>query len=238
MLLVALWEKVNMKKLKRFSIVIILFVLAFTGYVETVNQNSNKMTYRQKILKATYPALMWWTKRMEINAKSISNENTAPPVSFYTLKAPLINGGEYNFTQLKGKKVLIVNTASNCGYTDQYDQLQQLHEKYKEKLVILGFPANDFKEQEKGTDEEIEQFCKVNYGVSFPLMKKCIVVKNEQQNSIFKWLTDPALNGWNRKQPSWNFSKYLINEQGVLTNYFDPSVSPLGDEVKKSIEKN
>lgn len=227
-----------MKKLKRFSIVIILLVLAFAGYVETVNRNSNKMTYRQKILKATYPALMWWTKRRGINAKSIANENTTPPVSFYTLNAPLINGSEYDFTQLKGKKVLIVNTASNCGYTDQYDQLQQLHEKYKEKLVVLGFPSNDFKEQEKGTDEEIEQFCKVNYGVRFPLMKKSIVVKNEQQNSIFKWLTDPALNGWNRKQPSWNFGKYLINEAGMLTNYFDPSVSPLSEEVKKYIEKD
>ena len=103
---------------------------------------------------------------------------------------------------------------------------------------MLGFPSNDFKEQEKGTDEEIEQFCKVNYGVRFPLMKKSIVVKNEQQNSIFKWLTDPALNGWNRKQPSWNFGKYLINEAGMLTNYFDPSVSPLSEEVKKYIEKD
>ena len=230
--------KINLQKLKRFSIVIILLVLAFAGYVETVNRNSNKMTYRQKILKATYPALMWWTKRSGINAKSIAKENIIPPVSFYTLKAALINGGEYDFSQLKGKKVLIVNTASNCGYTDQYDQLQQLHEKYKEKLVILGFPANDFKEQEKGTDEEIEQFCKVNYGVSFPLMKKSIVVINEQQNTIFKWLTDPALNGWNRKQPSWNFSKYLINEAGMLNNYFDPSVSPLSEEVKESIEKD
>jgi glutathione peroxidase len=227
-----------MKKLKRFSIVIMLLVLAFAGYVEIVNQNSNKMTYRQKILKAAYPALMWWTKRRGINAKSIAKEKITPPVSFYTLKSLSINGQEYDFAQVKGKKVLIVNTASNCGYTDQYDELQQLHEKFKEKLVILGFPSNDFKEQEKGTDEEIEQFCKVNYGVTFPLMKKSIVLKNDQQNSVFKWLTDPALNGWNGKQPSWNFGKYLINEGGMLTNYFDPSVSPLSEEVKKSIEKD
>lgn len=226
-----------MKKLKRFLIVIIISILALAGYVEIVNRNSNKMTYRQKILKATYPALMWWTKRRGINAKSIAKDNVTPPVSFYTLKAPLINGSEFDFGQLKGKKVLVVNTASNCGYTDQYDQLQRLQDEYKEKLVILGFPSNDFKEQEKGTDEEIEQFCKVNYGVRFPLMKKSIVVRNKHQNSIFKWLTDPALNGWNPKQPSWNFGKYLINEAGMLTNYFDPSISPLDEEVKKSIEK-
>ena len=226
-----------MNKLKRFTIVLFLLVLGFAAYVEIVNLNSIKMTYRQKILKATYPALMWWTKLRGINAKTITHKDTPPPISFYSLKSESISGRVFDFSQLKGKKVLIVNTASNCGYTDQYDQLQELYEEYKDNLVILGFPANDFKEQEKGTDEEIEQFCRVNYGVAFPLMKKSVVVKSEHQNTVFQWLTSPSQNGWNKKLPSWNFSKYLINEQGILTNYFDPSVSPLSEEVKKSIER-
>ena len=227
-----------MIKLKRYSLVLLLLLLAFAGYVEIANRNSIKMTYRQKILKAVYPALMWWTKITGKNTKTATNEKAAPLVSFYNLKSTLNNGQELNFSQLKGKKVLIVNTASDCGYTNQYDDLQKLNEQYKDKLVILGFPANDFKEQEKGSDEEIAQFCKLNFGVTFPLMKKSIVIKNEQQNPIFQWLTDSTRNGWNQKAPSWNFSKYLINEDGALTNYFDPSVSPLSEEVKKSIEKN
>ena len=227
-----------MNKLKRYSLVLLLLLLAFAGYVEIANRNSIKMTYRQKILKAVYPALMWWTKITGKNTKTATNEKAAPLVSFYNLKSTLNNGQELNFSQLKGKKVLIVNTASDCGYTNQYDDLQKLNEQYKDKLVILGFPANDFKEQEKGSDEEIAQFCKLNFGVTFPLMKKSIVIKNEQQNPIFQWLTDSTRNGWNQKAPSWNFSKYLINEDGTLINYFDPSVSPLSEEVKKSIDKN
>ena len=102
---------------------------------------------------------------------------------------------------------------------------------------MIGFPANDFKEQEKGTDEEIMQFCKLNYGVTFPLMKKSVVIRSAGQNPVFQWLTDSAKNGWNNKYPSWNFSKYLVNENGILTNYFDPSVSPLGKEIREAIEK-
>ncbi len=227
-----------MSKLKRYSLVLLLLLLAFAGYVEIVNRNSIKMTYRQKILKAVYPAFMWWTKITGKSTKTVSNEKAAPLVSFYNLKSTLNNGQGFDFSQLKGKKVLIVNTASDCGYTNQYDDLQKLNEQYKDKLVILGFPANDFKEQEKGSDEEIAQFCKLNFGVTFPLMKKSSVIKNEQQNPVFQWLTDSTRNGWNQKAPSWNFSKYLVNEDGTLTNYFAPSVSPLSDEVKKSIEKN
>jgi len=103
--------------------------------------------------------------------------------------------------------------------------------------VIIGFPANDFKEQEKGSDEEIAQFCKLNYGVDFPLAKKGTVIKGNNQQRVFQWLSDKSKNGWNDKQPSWNFSKYLINEQGILMNYFDPAISPLSGEVKKAITR-
>ena len=194
------------------------------------------MTYRQKILKAIYPAFMWFTKLTGTNAKAISGTKE-PPVSFYTQKAILNNGDTLDLASLKGKKVLLVNTASDCGYTNQYDDLQKLSEEYKGKLVVLGFPANDFKEQEKGTDTAIAEFCKINFGVTFPLMQKSSVIKSPQQNSVFQWLSDSTKNGWNNKEPTWNFSKYLVDEKGILINYFDPSVSPSGEAVKQAIEK-
>ena len=121
---------------------------------------------------------------------------------------------------------MIVNTASECGYTAQYAELQQLYTKYADQLTIIGFPSNDFKEQEKGTDDEIAAFCKVNFGVTFPLAKKSSVLKGLGQNEVFQWLTMKEMNGWNEQQPTWNFSKYLIDEKGRLTHYFDPSVVP------------
>ena len=193
------------------------------------------MTLRQKVLKAIYPAWMWYAKLRGKNVTALSNKQKQPPVSFYSLKGILNNGDTLDFASLKGKKVMLVNTASDCGYTEQYEALQKIYEENKEKLAVIGFPANDFKEQEKGTDEEIAQFCKLNFGVTFPLMKKSVVKKVAEQNEVFKWLTDSAKNGWNNKPPSWNFAKYIVNEEGVLTNYFGSSVSPAGKEVKKAI---
>ena len=223
-----------MKKLKRFIIVLLLLIAAFAVYVEIVNRNTKNMTYRQKVLKAVYPALMWFTKLTGRNVSKLAG-NKQPPVSFHSLKGLLNDGSTLDFATLKGKKVLLVNTASDCGYTNQYEALQQLYEQHKDKLVILGFPANDFKEQEKGSDAAIQEFCRKNYGVSFPLMQKSSVIQSPQQNIIYQWLTDSAKNGWNNKMPSWNFSKYLVDENGVLTNYFDPSVSPTSADVVKAI---
>lgn len=194
------------------------------------------MTYRQKVLKAVYPSLMWFKKLTGKNNKELKGSNK-PAVSFYSLRGVLNNGDTLEFSALKGKKILLVNTASNCGYTNQYSDLQKLADEYKDKLIVLGFPANDFKEQEKGTDTEIAQFCKVNYGVTFPLMKKSRVIKTGEQNSVYQWLTDANQNGWNNTAPSWNFTKYLVNEEGVLTNYFETSVSPLDTKVLKAINK-
>ena len=224
-----------MKKLKRFLIVLIVLVVSFLTYVEIVNRNSKNMTYRQKILKAVYPAFIWWTNLTGTNSKALSG-NKAPAVSFYDLKGILINGDTLDFAKLKGKKIMLVNTASDCGYTNQYDDLQKLADRYKDKLMVIGFPANDFKQQEKGSDNEIAQFCKLNFGVTFPLMQKSIVVKSTGQNPVFQWLTDAAKNGWNDKAPTWNFSKFLVDEKGILIRYFDPSVSPLSSAVIKAIE--
>ena len=155
--------------------------------------------------------------------------------SLHNLSIRLNDETEMNLGAFKGKKILIVNTASNCGYTNQYEGLQQLYEQFKDYLTVIAFPANDFKEQEKGSDDQIAQFCTVNYGVSFPLAKKSSVMKSPNQNEVFRWLSHKELNGWTNKQPSWNFSKYLVNEEGLLTHYFDPSVEPLGPEVMKAI---
>lgn len=226
-----------MKKLKKSIIFFLVFIAAFAVYVEITNRNSKNMTYRQKVLKAVYPAFMWWTKLRGKNTTELSNRQDQPPISFYTLKGILNNGDTLYFTSLMGKKVMLVNTASDCGYTNQYNDLQKLSEQYKGKLVVIGFPANDFKEQEKGTDTEIAQFCKANFGVTFPLMQKSSVVKSAQQNNIYQWLSDSTKNGWNNKQPSWNFAKYVVNEEGVLTNYFGSSISPLNNDVLGAINK-
>lgn len=194
------------------------------------------MTGRQKILQIVYPFWIAFTKLLGRNTKIISNtKNVRPVQSIYELSVPLNNGNLLPLQTYKGKKLLLVNTASDCGYTNQYDELQKLYQQFNNQLEIIAFPANDFKEQEKGSDNDIARFCKLNFGVTFPLAKKSVVIKSGDQNNIFKWLTDKTKNGWNEKPPSWNFSKYLLNEQGTLTHYFDPSVSPLSNEVMKAV---
>ncbi|WEK36649.1 MAG: glutathione peroxidase [Candidatus Pseudobacter hemicellulosilyticus] len=196
------------------------------------------MTGKQKILKAMYPVLMGITKLFRANAKIISNKaGIQPRQPLYAIPVQLNNGESLSLEAFKGKKILLVNTASDCGYTNQYEALQELQQRYAGKLLVLGFPANDFKEQEKGDDASIAQFCKINFGVSFPLVKKSRVIPVSGQHAVFQWLTHKEQNGWNEKAPSWNFSKYLVNESGVLTDYFDPSISPLSKEVVTAIEK-
>ncbi len=215
------------------KIIIVTTVLLFALYL--VKQRD--MTFRQSILKAIYPVVMFFGKIFPSKHAALTNDKfIQPSFEFYQLKAIANNGDSISFEQFRGKKVLIVNTASDCGYTAQYDELEKLHQQNKENLVILGFPANDFKEQEKKKDNEIASFCKINYGVSFQLMKKSHVVKGEAQNAVFNWLSDSAKNGWCNQPPVWNFSKYLINEQGVLVNFFAQTVSPLDKKVIDAIK--
>jgi glutathione peroxidase len=223
-------------KLKKILIVITLPALVFVCYAAYVNRNSKDMNTRQKVMKAVYPALMWVNKITGKKTKVMENsESTVQLRSIHELPVHLNNGDEIKLSAFKGKKVLLVNTASNCGYTSQYEDLQHLYETNKDKLTIIAFPANDFKEQEKGNDEEIAAFCKVNFGISFPLAKKSSVIRGPQQNEIFKWLTDTNLNGWNDQEPTWNFCKYLVDEEGKLIKFFDTAVSPLSDEIKNAI---
>jgi len=191
------------------------------------------MTTKQRILKALYPVFLPISKLFKKNTRTLTSNQPAP-VSFYSLKSTAINGKDFDFASLKGKKVLLVNTASDCGYTNQYEGLEKLYKQYNDKLVVIGFPANDFKEQEKGDNATIEDFCKVNYGVTFPLMSKSKVIGGGQ-HPVFQWLTDESKNGWNTQAPTWNFSKYLVEADGQLSHYFGPSVEPLSKELADAI---
>jgi glutathione peroxidase len=133
--------------------------------------------------------------------------------------------------RLEGKKVLIVNTASKCGFTPQYEGLQELYTKYGgEDFVIIGFPANDFLKQEPGTNEEIREFCTLNYGVSFPMMAK-ISVKGKDMHPLYQWLTRKELNGYRDSKVKWNFQKYLVDEKGRLVGMYPPKTKPLSEEM-------
>lgn len=194
------------------------------------------MTLRQTILKLIYPVYTLFCRIAGIQNRSFSSHKPAV-TSFYELHAHLNNGNTYTFDSLKNKRVLIVNTASDCGYTNQYEGLQKLYESNRDNLVLLAFPTNDFKEQEKLNDEEIESFCKLNYGLTFPLMKKSIVKKGPGQNEIFQWLSDKNKNGWNGKAPTWNFCKYLIDEKGNLTHFFEAAEEPHGNKIQQALFK-
>ncbi len=146
-----------------------------------------------------------------------------------------IEGKDFSFSSLKGKKIMIVNTASKCGLTPQYEQLQELYEQFKDSnFIIVGFPANNFMSQEPGTNEEIVEFCQKNYGVTFPMMSK-ISVKGKDMHEIYKFLTEKSLNGLEDSSVKWNFQKYLLNEDGKLEKVIAPSSLPNDPEIIKWI---
>ncbi|MGB4960682.1 MAG: glutathione peroxidase [Saprospiraceae bacterium] len=159
----------------------------------------------------------------------------ADKISFYTLSATTLDGNTISMEQYRGKKIIILNVASKCGYTPQYADWQTFYDKNMENAVVLGFPCNQFMGQEPGTAVEIESFCQKNYGVTFQMFDK-VNVKDEDQSPIYQWLTDPAKNGWNSDVPSWNFCKYLIDEKGNLTHFFASKIKPDSPEFVKAIE--
>ena len=151
--------------------------------------------------------------------------------SIYDFKVQDIDGKEFNMADLKGKKVLIVNTASKCGFTPQYEDLEKLYNTYKDQgFVIIAFPANNFLSQEPGTDSEIKSFCQKNYGVSFPIMSK-ISVKGKDMHPIYQWLTEKEKNGVMDSEVKWNFQKYAIDEDGNLVKVFYSRTKPFDDEI-------
>lgn len=154
----------------------------------------------------------------------------------YQFKVEDIAGNEFDFATLKGKKIMIVNTASKCGFTGQYEGLQELYETYKDSdFVIIGFPANNFMNQEPGTNEEIAEFCRVNYGVTFPMMAK-ISVKGDDMHPVYQYLTQEKFNGNSDSKVHWNFQKYLINKEGYLDKVLGTRTKPSDDEIISWIE--
>ena len=165
-------------------------------------------------------------KKIAVN----SLQKSQSKASFYDLKAMSIDNEEISFEQFKGKKVLIVNVATKCGYTYQYEGMQKLTDLYGEKVAVLGFPANDFLFQESGSNESIAEFCETVFGVTFQMFEK-ITTKGRNQSPVYSWLSDSNLNGWNDQKPTWNFCKYLIDENGELVAFFDSKVKPLSKEI-------
>ena len=152
-------------------------------------------------------------------------------VNLYSFKMKDIDGKTFDFASLKGKKVMIVNTASECGYTHQYKPLQELYVKYKDKnFVIIGFPCNQFGGQEPGTENEIKSFCSKNYGVTFPMMSK-VHVRGNDKCEVFKWLTTKSLNGVSGEEVMWNFNKFLIDEKGNLVQHLGSGTEPFDDKI-------
>ncbi len=151
-------------------------------------------------------------------------------ISIYDFKVEALDGSTIDFSAFKGKKILIVNTASACGFTPQYEGLEALYKKYQDKLVIIGFPANNFGGQEPGTNGEIKEFCKKNYGVTFPMAAK-ISVKGDDMAPIYKWLCNKSENGVLDATITWNFNKFLLDEKGHLVTKFDSKVTPMSDEL-------
>lgn len=173
------------------------------------------------------------TKKQENTGATAPTTNARP---IYDFSVETIDGKTLSFAELKGKKVMIVNTASKCGLTPQYKELEALYQKYKDRnFIIIGFPANDFMSQEPGSNEEIASFCEKNYGVSFPMMAK-ISVKGPEMAPIYRYLTEKAQNGHSDSKVTWNFQKYLINANGYLVQVIEPRTSPMDATILQWIE--
>ncbi|MBP8157759.1 MAG: glutathione peroxidase [Flavobacterium sp.] len=188
----------------------------------------------KKIILLSCSVLLLWSCQSNAQPNSDTNTtenkkemNTAVKAeTIYQFKVKDLYGQEFDFASLKGKKILIVNTASECGLTPQYKDLEAIYKKYKDKnFVIVGFPANNFGAQEPGSNEQIAQFCEMNYGVTFPMMSK-VSVKGEDKDKVYQFLTQKSKNGLQDSEVEWNFQKYLINEQGELVKVLSPRVLP------------
>ncbi len=173
-------------------------------------------------------------KTKTVDSKTM--QNTEPVSPFYKIKVRSLDGEEINLSTYQGKKILIVNTASECGFTPQYEELQKLQTQYNDKLVVLGTPCNQFGGQEPGNAGDIKNFCQKNYGVSFPMTEK-LEVKGAGQHELYQWLTKKQINGVLDSEVKWNFSKFLISEDGKLMAFFPSTTSPLSSSITSLIQK-
>jgi glutathione peroxidase len=199
-------------------------------------KKKKEIMFRKIYLLATSVLALACASSQERPANAPNPSSMSPNNSFYQFKMKTLDGKLIDFQEYKGKKVLLVNTASKCGYTPQYTELEQLWDSYKDKnVVVLGFPANNFMAQEPGTNDDIMDFCQKNYGVSFPVFEK-IDVTGDKQHPLFKWLSHKDQNGWNDQAPSWNFCKYIINEKGELIGFYPSKVKPLDKEIVEKLQ--
>jgi glutathione peroxidase len=192
------------------------------------------MTFRQRFLKLLYPFIMRLsrsTKGRVLRAPQNRERHAIPPMDLVQN-----NGTTLSTERFKGQKTLLVNTASDCGYTGQYENLQKLADRFGTRIQVIGIPSNDFKEQEKANDDQIAAFCTRNYGVEFPILRKAQVLPGKEQHPLFQWLSQAQANGWNTQAPEWNFSKYLLNEEGQLEAYFGPAIDPLDPEITQHLD--
>lgn len=166
---------------------------------------------------------------------STNAQKRVSTTSIYNIKINNINGNVLDLNQFKGKKILFVNVASKCGFTKQYEGLQKLYNTYKDKLVIIGLPCNQFGSQEPGTLSEIQNFCSVNYGVSFPMTEK-VEVKGDNQHPLYQWLTKKAKNGVKNSSVKWNFQKYLIDENGNYIDFWHSMTKPMSKKIIKHLQ--
>jgi glutathione peroxidase len=198
---------------------------------------------QQILTTLSFSLLLAYTSPAETSTEKATNTRTTTTMettsntaatSIYDITLVTNEGQETTLSKYKGKKILIVNVASKCGYTKQYEDLEKLQKQYAHKVAVLGFPANDFGGQEPGTNEEIAEFCQKNFGVTFPLFQKGAVIGTEQQ-PLYKWLTSKEANGVNSEAPAWNFCKYLISEDGKLLKFYPSKITPLGEEILRDI---
>ncbi|QXP72780.1 glutathione peroxidase [Tenacibaculum sp. AHE15PA] len=159
-------------------------------------------------------------------------QTVTPKESLYDIKIEGIDGKNLDLNQYKGKKILFVNVASKCGFTNQYDGLQELYTKHGDKLVVIGLPCNQFGSQEPGAESEIKSFCTLNFGVEFPMTEK-LDVKGDNQHSLYSWLTDKEKNGKMNSSVKWNFQKYLVDEEGRLVDVFYSTTKPMSSKITK-----
>ena len=204
-----------MKKPVIFTLIAVTLVVALTSFMSL--STIVKGIFSDKREAATAPT----------NA-------AVPAKTLYDFTVNSIDGKPVSLSGFKGKKVVILNVASKCGFTPQYADWEKFYKEHGDKIVVLGFPANNFMSQEPGSNEDIAQFCQKNYGVTFPMFEK-VSVSGDDQSPLYKWLTTKSLNGWNDKAPTWNFCKYVINEKGELTNFFASKVKPDDAEFKKAV---
>lgn len=176
------------------------------------------------------------TASIASTSSTITETENMQKENIYQFKVTDLTGESFDFSTLKGKKIMIVNTASKCGLTPQYKDLEALYGKYKDKnFVVIGFPANNFGSQEPGSNEEIATFCEQNYGVTFPMMEK-ISVKGSDMHELYQFLTQKSKNGVEDSEVQWNFQKYLINENGELDKVVSPRTIPTDESIINWIE--